>query len=302
MTVLVLGATGSVGRQVVGSFLEAGFKVHGVARTAPPYVPDPRMSFNTLDVTASAEGALRELIETTESTAVVNAAGGWGNTFAEMRYSHEQLALKLVAELSFLSRPVRLVHFGSVHEYGEPTSPAPMNEAHETTPVSEYAQVKAHVSRIVLGAHDVDAVVLRCGNMCGPYPPAESFLADLISRIANAMCAGFELEISVANSARDYVDVRDAARAAVHAVRADEPPPVVNVGRGQAVPIRILVELLLSTSGFSRSMVRFVDSTVSSKGGQWTCLDIDLARKALDWKPQIDLQRSINDMWHSYRM
>lgn len=299
MKVLVLGATGSVGRHVASALLDAGYGVHGIARKPPSYEPDHRMAFTAMDITGSGKGDLKRLIETSGSVAVVNAAGGWGDTFEEMRYSHVKLADRLLEELSLLEHPTKLVHFGSVHEYGEPASASPMTEEQRPCPVSEYAQVKARVSAIVLEAQNVQSVVLRCGNMYGPHPPAESFLAALMERINVALRSDSVLEIPVANSARDYVDVRDAARAAVCAVSASDPPRVVNVGRGCAEEIRTLVESLLDASEMPRSRVRLINSSVNSKGGQWTCLDVTVAKEHLGWQPEIDLATSIRDMWRS---
>lgn len=299
MTVLVLGATGSVGWQVVDAFLDAGERVHGVARHAVDGW-NPELGFTSLDITRSAAGELREIMEEAGCTAVVNAAGAWGDTFEEMRDSHIYLAQQLVSELQGLSEPVRLIHYGSVHEYGEAIAEIPFVESQEPQPVSEYAQVKAQVSRSLLAQPGLDTVVLRCGNMCGPYPPAESFLAALMLRVDDARQAGSVLEIAVADSARDYIDVRDAARAAVHAANAATPPGVVNVGWGRATKIQELVEDLVAAAGLPPDQVRLVQQEVASKGGVWTCLDVRTAREALGWEPAIDLSTSIADMWQAH--
>ncbi|WP_205303303.1 NAD-dependent epimerase/dehydratase family protein [Nonomuraea montanisoli] len=296
--VIVLGGSGSVGRQVCAAFAARGWDVLAVARHAAPHLePYP---FAALDVTATEPRRLAELVST--ARAVVNAAGGWGDTTEEMTYSHIRLVDRLLEGLAQAPCRPRLVHVGSVHEYGPVPHGTLLTEDVAPAPVTPYARAKLATSQAVLTAverHGIDAVVLRAANMSGPYPPQESFLAALAGRIRRALETGETLELSVADARRDFVDVRDVAEAIERAARAPVGGQVINVGLGEALPIGSLVEWLIEAAGFPQDRIKHLDQEVRSKGGDWTLMDIRRARERLGWRPRTAPRESIRDLWRS---
>ncbi|MGP4102135.1 NAD-dependent epimerase/dehydratase family protein [Nonomuraea sp. KM90] len=296
--VVVLGGTGSVGRQVCAAFAAHGWDVLAVARSAAPHLAGT--PFTALDITAADPRRLAELFGTPRADAVVNTAGGWGDTPEEMTYSHLRLVDRLLEGLALVAHRPRLVHVGSVHEYGPVPHGTLLREDVVPRPVTPYAQAKLATSQAVLAAADergIDAVVLRAANMSGPYPPQESFLAALTLRIKRTLAAGEVLELSVADARRDFIDVRDVAAAIVRAATAPLDSRVINIGRGEAVPISSLVGWLIEASRFPHDRIKQLDREVRSKGGDWTQLDIGLARRALSWEPRIGLRESVHAMW-----
>ncbi|MGH3822358.1 MAG: NAD-dependent epimerase/dehydratase family protein [Pseudonocardiaceae bacterium] len=296
--VAVLGATGSVGRQVCLAFAERGWGVLGVARRWAPHVADYR--FVAMDLAATDPRRIADLLGDGPVDVVINAAGGWGDTEKEMAYSHVRLVDRLLEAVAMLPQRPRLVHIGSVHEYGPVPHGTLLHEEVPPHPVTPYARTKLAVSQAVLRAaraHALNAVVLRAANMSGPYPPRESFLAALVGRLHAARAADQVLELNIADARRDFIDVRDVAAAIVRAGEAPVDGRVVNVGRGEAVSIGDLVEWLIEAAEFPRRMITYRRQRVESKGGDWTQLDIRLARRLLSWEPRISLRDSVHAMW-----
>ncbi|MEU7181104.1 MULTISPECIES: NAD-dependent epimerase/dehydratase family protein [Streptomyces] len=297
---VVLGSTGSVGRQVCAAFAAQGWQVHGVARRRPMHPTGD--AFTAMDLAAARPERIGGLFTTPSADVVVNAAGGWGDTQEEMTYSHLRLVDRLLAGLVPVPHRPRLVHIGSVHEYGPVPHGTLLREGAPTEPVTPYAKVKLATSRAVLEAvreHGIDAVVLRAANMSGPYPPQESFLAALMLRIRTALAEGGRLELSIADAQRDFIDVRDVAAAVVRAGRARVGGLVLNIGRGDAVPMRDLVGWLVEAAAFPQDRIDYRDARVVSKGGDWTRLDIGRARRLLSWAPRIGLRDSVYGMWQA---
>ncbi|MEV0201941.1 NAD-dependent epimerase/dehydratase [Nonomuraea sp. NPDC050691] len=296
--VIVLGGSGSVGRQVCATFASRGWDVLAVARHGAAHLePYP---FAAMDVTATEPRRIAELVST--ARAVVNAAGGWGDTTEEMTYSHIRLVDRLLEGLAAAPGRPRLVHVGSVHEYGPVPYGTLLTEDVRPAPVTPYARAKLATSQAVLAAverHGIDAVVLRAANMSGPYPPQESFLAALVGRIHRALETGETLELSVADARRDFVDVRDVAEAIERAARAPVGGQVINIGLGEALPIGCLVEWLIEAAGFPQDRIKHLDQEVRSKGGDWTQMDIRRARERLGWRPRIAPRESIRALWRS---
>lgn len=293
--VAVLGATGSVGRQVCLAFAERRWEVLGVARRWAPHVADYR--FVAMDLAATDPRRIADLLGDGPVDVVVNAAGGWGDTEEEMAYSHVRLIDRLLEAVAMLPQRPRLVHIGSVHEYGPVPHGTVLHEEVPPHPVTPYARTKLAVSQAVLRARGVNAVVLRAANMSGPYPPQESFLASLVGRLHAARAADQVLKLNIADARRDFIDVRDVAVAIVRASEAQVDGRVVNVGRGEAVSIGDLVEWLIEAAEFPRRMIAYRRQRVESKGGDWTQLDIGLARRLLSWEPRISLRDSVHAMW-----
>ncbi|OKJ62521.1 NAD-dependent epimerase/dehydratase family protein [Streptomyces sp. CB02261] len=111
--------------------------------------------------------------------------------------------------------------------------------------------------------------------------------------------AGPELRLGDLSAYRDFVDVRDVARAVELAVTASAAlPPVLNVGGGQAVPVRELVRGLADAAGFRGRIVE-ADGSGSERSAQvsWQCSDIGAARLALGWRPSYSLDASLEALW-----
>ncbi|MFC9745671.1 NAD-dependent epimerase/dehydratase family protein [Streptomyces niveus] len=296
-TVAVLGATGCVGRAVCDELVRAGHEVVAIARRPAPGVR--ARTFVPLDVAAASPEVLGALLDLHDVGSVVNASGGWGTTAEEMRYAHVQLLERLVDGCATASRRPRVVQMGSIHEYGPVPEGVLIDERHEPRTLTPYGLTKRTGSEHLLTqtrAGRVDGVVLRAVNVCGPHTTSASFLGAVTSRL-RALVPGEVLTLDVAEARRDFVDVRDLARAAVCALHAPVVGRVVNIGRGEAVSMRALVASLIDASGVDPASARLNPAEVASKGGGWTCADIRLAARTLGWQPRIPLPDSLRAMW-----
>lgn len=298
--VAVLGATGSLGRQVCRCFTEAGRLLLGVARHPGHHVAVD--GFRSLDLSRVTPDELAEVLDDFGVDVVVNAAGEFGDTEDELRRMHPDLVENVIAALQRARTRIRLVHLGSVHEYGPVVPGTAIAETHRTDPSSPYARMKLLASRRVLEAvatADLDAVVLRVVNTVGPYPNSVSFAAALLDRLHAALRRSAVLELDLADARRDFVDVRDVARAVVLAAAAPDLRGVVNIGSGRAVPVRDVVDGLVDAATFPRDRLTVRYRDVVSKGGDWTQMDIRFAARRLGWRPRIGLPESLSAMWEA---
>ena len=297
--VAVLGGTGSVGRQVCAAFAEQGHSVVAVARRPAPQAAPYR--FVPLDLVATGGAALAEVLAREGVDTVVNAFTGWGATDAEMHLLNVRPVEHVVDALRRLPGRPRLVHIGTLHEYGPVPEGSRIHEKLPPAPDSPYARTKFAASRTVLDAAEadgVDGVVVRLANTLGPHPAAETFLGSLARRLRETDLSG-GIELTISDARRDFVDVRDAAAAVVRAAVLPEVPRLLNIGSGNAVSIRSLVRELLRTAGLPADTVRETGGAVHSHGGDWTRADIALATAALDWRPRFTVGESMAAMWDS---
>ncbi|WP_234010616.1 NAD-dependent epimerase/dehydratase family protein [Streptomyces sp. SPB074] len=295
----MLGATGCVGRRVAATLEREGYEVLAVARHHAPAVAG--RLFAGVDVAAVPPAALAALLARHRVRAVVNVTGGWGTTEEEMRYAHITLVEQLLAALELTPGRPRLVHVGSIHEYGPVPEPAAIAEERVPRPDTSYARTKLRGSELVLDAARsgrVEALVLRAVNVCGPHTTRASFLGSVVERL-RAAAPERPVALRIADARRDFVDVRDLAEAVVLAVASPLTARAVNIGRGEAASMRELVHLLVAASGLPPELLSVEDGPVSSKGGGWTLADIRLAGELLGWKPRIPLAETMRATWET---
>lgn len=291
--VVLLGGTGFLGRELLGAFAAAGATTLSVSRRGGG------AGGHALDLATATPGELAGLCAGFGAHTVVNAAGAvWGVTEERMRLLNADLVDRLVAALVPLPGRPRLIQLGSVHEYGPGALGAATDEEWEPAPVTPYGQAKLQASEAVLRAArtvGLNAVVLRVANVCGAGAPHGSLLGKVGAQLADG---AEELRFGPLRARRDFVDVRDVAAAVLAAAAAPEDTvrgQVINVGRGEAVPVRELIDRLAALTGRPVSIVE-QDAPGGRADVEWQRLDIAKARRLLGWEPRHDLQESLRSL------
>ncbi|WP_328718032.1 NAD(P)-dependent oxidoreductase [Streptomyces sp. NBC_00247] len=291
MRILVLGSTGFLGGHVVEHLRTLpGVRVLGAGRSEAA-------EFD-LDLAGDSVKRLAKTLEAAAPDAVINCAGATGGDPVTLAEVNSRGAAALCAAMGLAAPVARLVHLGSAAEYGPGVPDVPVTESGPTCPLSPYGATKL-AATLTVTASGLDAVVLRVGNPVGARAP----LAGLPGRIAALLRAASDdsaavLPLGDLSAYRDFVDARDVARAAGLAVTAEGSlPPVLNIGGGQAVPVRSLVYRLAELADFRGRIEESSDGSARSAAVSWQCSDISLAGSALDWRPVHSLDASLADLW-----
>ncbi|MDL4815424.1 NAD-dependent epimerase/dehydratase family protein [Actinomadura opuntiae] len=305
--VLVLGATGFVGRHVCSAFLAAGREVVAVSRRAGRVPGAAGARPLALDAAAAGTADLTRLLTDLAPGTVVNAAGAfWGCTPAEMAVSNEVLVERVLDALARAPVRPRLVQLGTLHEYGAAPPGAALDEDAPLRPVSPYGQGKARAATAILAAAAsgrVDAVVLRVSNAIGPGMPRQSLLGTVAAALAAAPRAGGRavLDLYALDAHRDFVDVRDVGGAVVAAADAPVAGKAINIGRGAAIGVREVVARLVATSGVAADVrERPPDRGAGHGGRDRQALDVGRAAELLGWKPRYGLDDSLRALWRAW--
>ncbi|MER8056330.1 MULTISPECIES: NAD-dependent epimerase/dehydratase family protein [unclassified Streptomyces] len=290
MRILVLGGTGYLGRRVTervralpGAHLLAG------GRTGAEY---------TVDLAADPTERLAKTLAAAAPDAVVNCAGATGGDPVTLAEVNARGPAVLCAALREAAPAARLVHLGSAAEYGPGTPCAAVTESAPARPVTSYGATKLAGTLAVTSA-GLDAVVLRIGNPVGPGAPPASLPGRMAALLRAAGAdPGAVLRLGDLSAYRDFVDVRDVARAVALAVTAPGPlPPVLNIGGGGAVPVRDLVHGLARLAGFRGTLAEDGDGSARSAQVSWQCSDIGAAERALGWRPAHGLDDALAALW-----
>lgn len=321
MRVLLLGAGGYLGRYVADHLLADP----AVQLTALGRGDDADVRF---DLATGSPGALTRFLDAVHPGVVINCAG---TTRGGARELSRQNAVAVATVCESLRRSgcgARLVQLGCAAEYGPAQPGSSTTEDAVPRPGGPYGVSKLVATELVLGS-DLDAIVLRVFSPVGPGTPAGSPLGRLAEAMRRAMQAGeSELRLSGLGVQRDFVDVRDVARA-VHAASLSAAQGIVNIGGGRAVPLRDAAGLLARVAGFGGSLHEVEPPPPRTAGrppaavgqgpgapgpagepagggasagypdgcGGWQQADVRTARDRLGWRPRIALEESLADIW-----
>lgn len=300
MRVLLLGAEGFVGNQV-----------------ADLLCGDPAVELTVLgrrdssdirfDLAAGSPGALVPFLDAVAPRVVVNCAGVTRGTPRELSRANVTAVATLCEALRRSRHAARLVHLGCAAEYGPLPARAATPEDAEPHPRGCYATGKLAGTELVLGA-GLDSVVLRLFSVVGPGTPRHSPLGRIADGLRGAMQGGErQVEMPDLSGYRDFVDVRDAARA-VRAAMVSAASGVVNVGSGSPTQLRTVAGLLARAAGWNGRFRE--DGGIPAQQGTlagsahrgaeeyaWQQADVRTARERLGWRPRIPLDESVADVW-----
>lgn len=288
--VLVFGGTGFIGRHVHAALTAAGNDVSAPGR-------------DRLDLVEAAPAALSALLAEVRPDVVVNAVGAvWAGDERRMRQLNLDVPRRLRTALA--DAPTHLVQLGSSVEYG-PTPPGQsILESTEPHPSGAYASSKLAATRALLAAGGRPPVtVLRVFNAIGPGQPRQSLLGRVAAELATTPHDdAVHLTVDALRDSRDFVDVRDVARAVALAARVGPLGRVVNVGAGRARPVGAVLRQLIRISGRSVTLTqRAAAATARSVGIGWQQADLSLAGELLGWRPQHRVDTTLRDLWDQAR-
>jgi dTDP-L-rhamnose 4-epimerase len=138
---------------------------------------------------------------------------------------------------------------------GAPLEPEPVPEDAPLEPRSLYAATKLHQEHLAaVYAREqpgVRAVALRYHNVYGPRMPRDTPYAGVASVFRSALGAGRAPRVfEDGRQLRDFVHVRDVARANVLALTSSAPlPPALNVASGSPTPLLAMAAALADATG-----------------------------------------------------
>ncbi|MEV0242700.1 NAD(P)-dependent oxidoreductase [Streptomyces sp. NPDC050674] len=302
--VAVLGGTGWVGRHVCTALAARGDDVLVVARRPAPHIRP--YAFASLDLGHAGRERIAGLLAThridtvVNATDALNATDGWARPDEDLDAVNVAAVHRLLAALGDLPWRTRVVHIGTLHEYGDVPPGTLIDEKVTPRPGSAYARTKLAGSQAVLGAvraGAADGLVLRAANVCGPHPSPASFPGKLVTMLRRALADQEPMTVVLTGARRDFVDVRDLADAVVRAVHSPATGHALNIGSGHAVDMRTLVRLFVTAAGHSTDLIEERTRDVAGLGGAWTRADIRLAGRLLGWSPRIGLAESLGAMW-----
>lgn len=305
--VLVTGAAGFVGANLIRRLVEGGAQVHAVVRSADGLwrIEDviPALRLHVLDLQDRA--GTEQIIHQTRPEIVFHLAAMAGHP-STPEERERLLRSTVLATANLLDAVERLdferfVHLGSSLEYGP--RDRPLKESDLPQPVTFRGAVKAAATLLCLQFARAAArpvVVLRPFSVYG-YFEAPGRLIPILIR--TALCDG-EIDLTAPGYRRDLVFVEDVVQACLLAIEAENVGgEIINIGSGKQWSNEEVVELVEAACGKRIRVRHGAYSARPSDTTHWVA-EIRKAQELLAWQPAHTLPAGLEKTvsWiHRYR-
>lgn len=307
---LITGAAGFCGSYLAELLAGKGWRVVGldVAADAAQRLRRLSLDVDVFQADLADADALRAIMAAVQPDQVYHLAA-LTNPAAPYRALYEANVfgtIHLLEALRHEAPGAALLIAGSSAQYG-PTLPHenPIGEAQGFRPITQYAVTKA--AQDLLGGMAAAAgqrvIRTRSFNIIGPRQGPQFVSAAIARQIAEIEQGRRPPVIEVGNltAVRDFVDVRDVARAYTLALSAGQPGQVYNVCSGAGRSIQSLLDGLLALSTVSLIEVRPVagrmqPADVPAQVGSYARLAADAG-----WQPLIPWEQTLRDLLDYWR-
>jgi GDP-L-fucose synthase len=300
--ILITGGTGFLGTNVVEELRKIGCSHLLVFRSSE------------YDLRSPAETA--RLFSDTRPEIVIHLAakvGGIGaNRDEPGRFFYDNLMMGVeVIEQARLHKVEKVVAIGTVCSYPKFTA-VPFREEDLWNGYPEETNAPYGIAKKMLlvqaqayrQQYGLNSIYLLPVNLYGPgdsFDPEKSHVIPaLIKKSFDAIRSGAD-HIDVwgsGASSREFLYVKDCARAIVLATQHYEKPEPVNIGVGHEISIRELVEVISELNGF-RGEIRWDSS--KPDGQPRRCLDVSKAEREFGFRAQTDLRDGLRKTIEWYR-
>ena len=318
-TWLLTGGAGYIGAHIADEFIRAGKSVviydslyqgleHRISFLRTKHNIDiPLIKADIRDYN-EIEGVIRKYkIEGIVHTAALKAVG------ESMEKPDEYFEVNLTAtneliDIAKRNNVKKFIFSSTAAVYASPDSMAACKEDGPKAPISPYGDSKYQAEAKVTAFINTSGnrgTSLRFFNVVGTAAPEllDNSVENLIPIVLGKLNTGKAPEIfgtdyptTDGTCIRDYVDVRDIARAHLTAANATSKlPPAMNIGTGRGASVREIIKLVLDATNKTHAKVKEVERRAGDSA--YLCADISLAKSAMGFTSRYSLEESVRSLF-----
>lgn len=315
MRVLITGITGMAGSHLAEYCLSRGdVEVVGTVRWRSPRenITGITDKVRLVDADLRDQAGVRRLLEQVQPEAIFHLAAqsyvpaSWSGPADTMTTNviGQIHLLEALRDLGMTDVPFQIA--GSSEEYGlVHVEETPIKETNPLRPLSPYAVSK--VAQDLLGwqyhqSFGLRTIRTRAFNHEGPRR-GEVFVTSNFAKQIALIEAGKQqpvLEVGNLEARRDWHDVRDTVIAYWKAAFEGEPGEVYNIGRGEALSIQGMLDILLSMAKVDVE-VRPVPERMRPSDVELLLCDPTKFHDRTGWAPTIPLEQTLQDTLEYWR-
>jgi UDP-glucose 4-epimerase len=318
-TWLLTGGAGYIGTHIADEFIRAGKSVviydslyQGLEsrivylrahhKVEIPFIKADIRDYNEL------ESVIRtHKIDGIVHTAALKAVG------ESMEKSDEYFQVNLEATTELIAIAKRngvkkFIFSSTAAVYGSPDSMDPCKEDGPKAPISPYGDSKYQAESAVsafINTPGNHGTSLRFFNVVGAAAPelldnsVENLVPIVLGKLNKGEAPtifGTDYPTPDGTCIRDYVDVRDIARAHLAAADATTKlPETMNIGTGRGASVREIIKLVLDATKKSDTKVIEVERRAGDPA--FLCADVSLAKSAMGFESKYSLEESVRSLF-----
>ncbi len=298
MKVLVTGATGFVGANLVRALVQRGDDVFVVVRPESNRwrLSDvaSKLTFVTCDLLDAK--AVERVLDETKPEIIFHCAvyGGFPEEKDLDRICATNITSTILLFNAAAKRNVKFINISSSSEYG--LKEHPMKEDDALAPTTDYGVSKATATRYVSLMAKKDgtpAITLRLFSPFGYYESKNRLFPSILLNIVR----GQDITIGDPSSARDFIFIADAVDGILTLAErcAEYPGEVFNIGTGTQRTVGEIAELALKASGKDLKIVSGNSTTRAYDARTWVA-DMDKTFSRVEWRPETPIEEHIAEL------
>lgn len=316
---MITGGAGYIGAHIVDEFLGAGYdtivydSLNSGRRSRIEFLQErhqQQISLIEQDICNSA--AFEEAIDIFKPDGIVHLAGlksvsesvKNSDTYFEVNYTATSRILDVLTKKNIS----RFIFSSSAAVYGSPQHLNLVCEEDEKTPISPYGESKLAAESVVtkyLNQPGNRGTSLRYFNVIGTDSPmlidesSENLVPIVVKNLLHGvppMIYGTDYPTFDGTCIRDYIDVRDVARAHVYAAEFVNPlPPALNVGTGKGKSVREVIHQVSRVANLQNYSIIESERRIGDPAN--LCADVSLIEKTLNFKTKHSFESSIRSLF-----
>jgi len=307
LRVLVTGGAGFIGSHLVDNLLKRGNRVIVYDNFDPFYTGKKQnierhfgdSSFTLLKADILDYTALSSAMRNVDVVFHEAAQPGIRYSIQNPKKVHEVNVTGTlnVLKAALANQVKKVIYASSSSVYGSPKY-LPFDEKHPTNPNSPYAESKLATEKRCLVFHEaygLNVVVLRYFSVYGPRQRPDQVIRIFVSNVLS----GKPITIyGDGKQTRDFTYIDDVVSATIRTAEAKTDETLINIGSGKRITINKLFKTI--TKLLRKEEMKPIYKKNYAGDFPHTLADITLARRILQYRPTVELERGIRNFidWH----
>ncbi len=285
--VIVTGASGWIGSHALPFLVERGYEVHAVANRGGS-APARGVEWHRVDLLdESAVTAMLERVRPTHLLHLAWYAEPGKYQMSEQNYAWCRAGIDLLRAFAATGGR-RAVFAGSCFEYDHSAGVCSETDT-RCAPTTRYGACKLALSQVV--TRPPGDLSTAWGRIFYLYGPGE-YPSRLVPSVIGSLLHDEPARCTHGRQLRDYLHVADVA-SAFAAILDAEVEGIVNIGSGEEVTVRALVEMIADAVGAPRSMLEFGAIAAAPGDSPRVVADVRRLRNEVNFRPRWQLDNGL---------
>ena len=295
MKYLVTGGVGFIGNNIVRLLLEYGHDVYIVDNLQVGKIENikdiiGKVNFSQIDIRDREK--LEKVVKNYDGIFHEAALTSVPESFQKPEEYNDVnvIGTKNIFEIANREK-IRVVYASSSSIYGN-AAQVPIKERYERKPINPYGQTKLDDEILAEKFEDLSVIGLRYFNVYGVGQNIS--YAGVITKFLEQIKNKMPLSINGnGNQIRDFIQVKDIAKANLSAMDSNVKKGFFNVGTGISTSINDLSKMMINLSNNENEIIykpKLEGDIESSKA------DMELTKKLINWSHEIDLKEGLTEL------